>query len=75
MSQKPLKSVIKDFIIDEFEKENVSTRQFAKLSGISQGTLMKLLNKNIDEDFSTKTVDQITNGLNVKLVDLIEKYG
>ncbi|WZU00285.1 helix-turn-helix domain-containing protein [Erysipelothrix sp. D19-032] len=43
MTLKPLISVIGEYVVDELEKNNLTQRQFAKISGVSRATLVKII--------------------------------
>lgn len=59
--RKPLRSVLSQYVTDEFNKSGLSMREFAKKHGISLGVLQKLLDTDV-KGFNVNTVDKILTG-------------
>ena len=75
MTLKPLISVIGEYVVDELEKNNLTQRQFAKISGVSQATLVKIIRGDSKDGISTKSIDLLLKNTNTSMSELLNKYG
>lgn len=75
MTLKPLISVIGEFVVDELDKNNLTQRQFAKISGVSQATLVKIIRGDSKDGISTKSIDLLLKNTNTSMSELLNKYG
>ncbi|QIK86387.1 helix-turn-helix transcriptional regulator [Erysipelothrix sp. HDW6B] len=75
MTLKPLISVIGEYVADELDKNNLTQRQFAKISGVSQATLVKIIRGDSKDGISTKSIDLLLKNTNTSMSELLNKYG
>ena len=75
MTLKPLISVIGEYVVDELEKNNLTQRQFAKISGVSQATLVKIIRGDSKDGISTNSIDLLLKNTNTSMSALLNKYG
>lgn len=75
MELKPLSSVVSDYVNDEIDRNNYTQRQFAKISPISQSTLVKIVSHNEKAGINSRSIDTILKSTNTSLTELFEKYG
>ena len=75
MTLKPLISVIGEYVVDELEKNNLTQRQFAKISGVSQATLVKIIRGDSKDGISTNSIDLLLKNTNTSMSELLNKYG
>ncbi|CAM4165190.1 helix-turn-helix domain-containing protein [Erysipelothrix aquatica] len=75
MTLKPLISVIGEYVVDELDKNKLTQRQFAKISGVSQATLVKIIRGDSKDGISTKSIDLLLKNTNTSMSELLNKYG
>ncbi len=74
MPRKPLRSVISEFVSDEFYNSGLTMREFAKKHQLSLGNVQKLLSSDT-KGFNINTVDNILNGFDISIAEIVERYG
>lgn len=74
MPRKPLRSVISEFVSDEFYNSGLTMREFAKKHQLSLGNIQKLLSSDT-KGFNINTVDNILNGFDISIAEIVERYG
>ncbi len=75
MTLKPLISVIGEYVVDELDKNKLTQRQFAKISGVSQATLVKIIRGDSKDGISTNSIDLLLKNTNTSMSALLNKYG
>lgn len=73
MQKKPIGIVLHEITVHYLEHKGFTTREFAKLIGLSQSNVMKL-KKESNPNFLSHQIDVILDSLNLDYVELYEKY-
>ncbi|MDE8127506.1 hypothetical protein PT179_01300 [Erysipelothrix rhusiopathiae] len=74
MTRKPLAQILREYLLDEYSKTNVSQREFARNMGITQPTWRKLTNKD-SMNVMSQSIDNVLNNADVTMAYLISTYG
>lgn len=74
MTRKALRTLVSEYVLDELEKSEMTVREFAKKVGVPPSTIQKLKNP-ATKSMQSDSMDQLLQGMEVSLIDIINKYG
>lgn len=73
MPRKPIGTLLHEITVHYLEEKEMTTREFAKMCGLSQSNVMKLKTET-NPNFYSHKIDDFLNGMDLSLAELYEKY-
>lgn len=74
MPRKPLRKLVSEYVVEELETSGMTIREFAKKASVPPTTIHKLRDPE-KKSMNSASLDQVLEGLEVSLIDIINKYG